>query len=59
MNTSIENKEWSLLTYEEKNRILFFRQSRTLELLIKRGAISSDEYNKSLYYLKENENNLI
>lgn len=35
-----ENTEWSSLSYEEKNRLLFLRQKKTLDMFLERGAIS-------------------
>ena len=35
-----ENIEWSSLSYEEKNRQLFLRQKKTLDMFLERGAIS-------------------
>ena len=34
-----ENIEWSSLSYEEKNRQLFLRQKKTLDMFLERGAI--------------------
>lgn len=51
MNTDIDNKEWSLLSYKEKNRSLFHRQKGILDMLLERGAISKEQYDKSLHDL--------
>ena len=40
VHVNIENKEWSSLSYEEKNRLLFLRQKETLDMFLDRGAIS-------------------
>ena len=53
MDVNIENKEWSSLTYEEKNRLLFLRQKKTLEMFLERGAISQAQHDKSLHDLIE------
>ena len=53
MKLSIEDKEWSLLTYEEKNKVLFLRQKETLDSFLERGAISQAQHNKSLHDLIE------
>lgn len=49
----LENAEWSLLSYEEKNRVLFLRQKKTLDMFLKRRAISQDQYDKNLHDLIE------
>ena len=48
-----ENPEWSSLTYEEKNRLLFLRQKKTLDMFLERGAISQAQHDKSLHDLIE------
>ena len=53
MDVNIENKEWSSLTYEEKNRLLFLRQKKTLDMFLERGAISQAQHDKSLHDLIE------
>ena len=53
MKLSIEDKEWSLLTYEEKNKVLFLRQKETLDSFLERGAISQAQHDKSLHDLIE------
>ena len=53
MKLSIEDKEWSSLTYEEKNKVLFLRQKETLDLFLERGAISQAQHDKSLHDLIE------
>ena len=53
MDVNIENKEWSSLTYEEKNRLLFLRQKKTLDMFLERGAISQVQHDKSLHDLIE------
>ncbi len=49
----IESVEWSTLSYEEKNRLLFLRQKKTLEMFLERGAISQAQHDKSLHDLIE------
>ena len=49
----LEKEEWSLLTYEEKNRLLFLRQKKTLDMFLERGAISKAQHGKSLHALIE------
>ena len=53
MDVNIENKEWSSLTYDEKNRLLFLRQKKTLDMFLERGAISQAQHDKSLHDLIE------
>ena len=48
-----ENTEWSSLSYEEKNRLLFLRQKKTLDMFLDRGAISQAQHDKSLHDLIE------
>lgn len=50
---SIENIDWSSLNYEEKNRLLFQRQKKTLDMFLERGAISQVQHDKSLHDLIE------
>ena len=47
----LEKVEWSSLTYEEKNRLLFLRQKKTLDMFHERGAISQAQHDKSLHDL--------
>ncbi len=53
MDVNIENTDWSLLSYEEKNRLLFLRQKKTLDMFLERGAISQAQHDKSLHDLIE------
>ena len=53
MDVNIENKEWYSLSYEEKNRVLFLRQKKTLDMFLERGAISQAQHDKSLHDLIE------
>ena len=53
MDVNVENKEWSSLTYEKKNRLLFLRQKKTLDMFLERGAISQAQHDKSLHDLIE------
>ena len=48
-----ENTEWSSLSYEEKNRLLFLRQKKPLDMFLERGAISQAQHDKSLHDLIE------
>ena len=49
----LANKDWSSLTYEEKNRLLFLRQKKTLDMFLERGAISQAQHDKSPHDLIE------
>ena len=49
----LENPDWSSLTYEEKNKLLFLRQKKTLDMFLERGAISQAQHDKSLHDLIE------
>ena len=53
--SEIERKEenWDSLSYEEKNELLYQHQKRVLEMFLKRGAISRQQYEKSLHDLIE------
>ena len=52
-NIDIRSADWSLLTHEEKNRLLFLRQKKTLDMFLERGAISQAQHDKSLHDLIE------
>ena len=51
VDTDFEKREWETLTYEEKNRLLFLRQKRLLDMFLERNAISKAQYEKSLHDL--------
>lgn len=51
VDTDFEKREWETLTYEEKNRLLFLRQKRLLDMFLERKAISKAQYEKSLHDL--------
>ena len=44
--------KWDMLSYEEKNHQLFLKQKTMLEMFLERGAISKEQFEKSLYDLK-------
>ena len=46
-----EQKLWESLSYAEKNKELFKRQKHLLEIFLERGAISKEQYEKSLHDL--------
>ncbi len=48
-----EEKEWENLSYEEKNERLFLKEKRLLETFLEKGAISREQYEKSLGDLTE------
>ena len=43
-----QTNTWGSLSYTEKTRALFLQQKQTLDLFLERGAISREQYNKSL-----------
>ena len=47
------NTDWSSLSYREKNRQLFLRQKKTLDMFLECGAISQAQHDKSLRDLIE------
>ena len=53
MTTDIKDPAWDSLSYAEKNRALYERQKETLEAFLERGAISKQQYEKSLHDLTE------
>lgn len=53
MDVNIENFAWDKLTYAEKNKHLFLKQKRTLEMFLERRAISQAQHDKSLRDLIE------
>lgn len=53
MDVNIENSAWGHLTYAEKNKQLFLKQKRTLEMFLERGAISQAQHDKRLHDLIE------
>ena len=48
-----ENSDWSSISYEEKNRQLFLRQKKMLDMFLECGAISQAQHDKSLHDLIE------
>ncbi len=48
-----ENKDWTGLSYEEKNYQLFLRQKALLDGFLEHGAISQAQHDKSLWDLTE------
>jgi len=53
MTTEHNDPAWDSLSYAEKNRVLFERQKKMLEEFLERGAISQQQYEKSLHDLTE------
>ena len=49
MDQKMISGEWDSLTYEQKNQALFERQKHTLEEFLEHGAISKQQYEKSLH----------
>ena len=46
-------EEWSSMNYGEKNRQLYYNQKQTLIKFLEHGAISREQYEKSLHDLSE------
>jgi len=44
-----DQTKWDMLSYEEKNHQLFLKQKTMLEMFLERGAISKEQFEKSLY----------
>lgn len=53
MDTHEEQAVWNFLSYDEKNHQLYLRQKELLEQFLKTGAISKEQYEKSLHDLTE------
>lgn len=51
MDFSVEQNRWETLTYEEKNQQLYLKQVKLLKTFLEKGAISRDQFNKSLHDL--------
>ncbi len=45
------NDQREKMTYEEKNRVLYQNQKKTLDMFLERGAISQAQHDKSLHDL--------
>ena len=52
-NIDIGSPDWASFTHEERNRLLFLRQKKMLNMFLGRGAISQAQYDKSLHDLTE------
>ena len=46
-----KEERWDKLSYEEKNEQLFQHERRLLEMFLSKGAISRQQYEKSLHDL--------
>ena len=51
--TTENDTVWDSLTYEEKNKLLYERQKMMLAEFLEKGAISQQQYDKSLHDLTE------
>jgi hypothetical protein len=49
----VEIKEWTALSYAEKNHQLFLKQKALLDGFLEHGAISQAQHDKSLHDLIE------
>ena len=50
------NNDFEKMTKEEKDKSLFEEQKQTLDMFLKRNAITKEQYNKSLGDLIKNYN---
>ena len=48
LDTNDEKVAWDGLSHEEKNYQLYLKQKELLDLFLKKGAISKEQYKKSL-----------
>lgn len=48
-----DNSSWEKMSYMEKNKSLFYKQKRLLDMFQERGAISKAQHDKSLHDLRE------
>lgn len=46
-------KQWNNMTHKEKQNWLFRQQKDTLDRFLEHGAVSKEQYNKSLHDLIE------
>ena len=49
----IKDIDWSSLSPEEKNRQLYLKQKKMLEMFLEHKAITQDQFDKSLHNLTE------
>ena len=47
----VKNKEWTVLSYEEKTHQLYLQQKALLDQFLERGAITQAQHDKSLHDL--------
>ena len=53
MRSEKADQQWEKLSYQEKNRQLYIRQKQLLQEFLEHGAISKEQYEKSLHDLTE------
>ena len=53
MDREGEQAIWNFLSYDEKNHQLYLRQKELLDTFLRTGAISKEQYEKSLHDLTE------
>ena len=53
MKEEAARDSWATMTHEEKNRILYQKQKELLATFLEKGAISKEQYEKSLHDLTE------
>ena len=49
----MEQKEWDLLSPEEKKKALYLKQKRLLDTFLEHKAITKAQYDKSLHDMTE------
>lgn len=49
----VDVKDWSALSYAEKNHVLFLQQKELLDTFLQHGAITQAQHDKSLHDLIE------
>ena len=53
MKEETTRDSWAMMTLEEKNRIIYQKQKELLATFLEKGAISKEQYEKSLHDLTE------
>lgn len=53
MAENTQQEAWDTLSHAEKNHILYLKQKTLLETFLEKGAISKEQYEKSLHDLTE------
>ena len=53
MTENTPQEQWDSLSHTEKNHILYLRQKALLDTFLEKGAISKEQYEKSLHDMTE------